>query len=56
MFGAAGGNPYGATYASNGLGTPLEASLAAARHQGARLARYAQVVRSVREGGVPAAA
>lgn len=43
----AGGNPYGAAYASGGRGAELDAALAAARHQGARLARYAHVIRSV---------
>ena len=41
---AAGGNPYGAAYASNGTGGSLAAALAAARHQGHRLARYAAAI------------
>lgn len=44
----AGGNPYGASYASNGRGADLAAVLYAARLQGARLARYAQAVRALR--------
>jgi NAD(P)H dehydrogenase (quinone) len=46
---AAGGNPYGAAYASNGRGAELAHVLAAARHQGARLARYALAIRGLRE-------
>jgi NAD(P)H dehydrogenase (quinone) len=41
----AGGNPYGTAHAS-GDGLPGEAALAAARHQGARLARVAAALRS----------
>lgn len=44
----AGGNPYGATYASNGSGAALDAALAAATHQGMRLARYAAAIARVR--------
>lgn len=46
----AGGNPYGASYASRGGGADLSSVLQAARHQGARLARYARVVRALRSG------
>jgi NAD(P)H dehydrogenase (quinone) len=45
---AAGGNPYGATYASNGRGAGIRLALAAARHQGARLARYAEATVELR--------
>lgn len=39
----AGGNPYGASYPSAGAATGVaDAALAAARHQGARLAEFAQ--------------
>ena len=44
----AGGNPYGATYASNGMGASLVLALDAARYQGTRLARYAAAVSGVR--------
>ncbi len=44
----AGGNPYGAAYASKARGAELAAVLRAARHQGARLARYADAIRLVR--------
>ena len=44
----AGGNPYGASYASNGRGADLAAVLRAARFQGARLARYARAVKTLR--------
>src|ERR687895_1036274 len=47
-FTAAGGNPYGVAHAS-GEGGPDEDALAAARHQGERLARNAQLPRA----GVP---
>ena len=40
---AAGGNPYGTAHPSSG-GPPEEAALAAARHQGARLARVAALL------------
>lgn len=45
---AAGGNPYGAAYASKGHGADLASVLRAARHQGARLARYAKAIRALR--------
>jgi NAD(P)H dehydrogenase (quinone) len=48
-FSAAGGNPYGTAHPS-GDGGPGEDALAAARHQGARLARIAVLLRA----GVPA--
>ena len=41
--GAAGGNPYGTSHASGG-GAPGENALAAARHQGQRLARIAALL------------
>jgi NAD(P)H dehydrogenase (quinone) len=44
----AGGNPYGAAYASKGHGAQLVHVLEAARHQGARLARYAGAIRTLR--------
>lgn len=45
---AAGGNPYGTSF-TDGQGAPLpEATLRAARHQGARMATWAQAVRRVR--------
>jgi NAD(P)H dehydrogenase (quinone) len=44
-FTAAGGNPYGVAHAS-GEGAPGEDALAAARHQGERLARIAQLLRA----------
>lgn len=44
----AGGNPYGASYASKGRGADLPSVLEAARYQGARLARYAHVIRALR--------
>jgi NAD(P)H dehydrogenase (quinone) len=47
----AGGNPYGAAYASRGRGAHLQAVLEAARYQGARLARYADAIRSLRLDG-----
>jgi NAD(P)H dehydrogenase (quinone) len=43
--GAAGGNPYGTAHPSGG-GPPQQAALEAARHQGARLARVAALLRS----------
>lgn len=45
---AAGGNPYGTSYASNGRGAELSRALAAAQHQGARLAEYAAVIAELR--------
>lgn len=45
---AAGGNPYGASYVSKGRGADLDAVLDAARHQGARLARYARAIQTLR--------
>jgi NAD(P)H dehydrogenase (quinone) len=42
-FTAAGGNPYGVAHAA-GEGAPGQTALAAARHQGARLARIAQLL------------
>lgn len=47
---AAGGNPYGTAHASGG-GAPGEEALAAARHQGRRLATYAAAIRDVRTAG-----
>jgi NAD(P)H dehydrogenase (quinone) len=44
-FTTAGGNPYGVAHAS-GEGAPGEEALAAARHQGDRLARIAQLLRT----------
>jgi NAD(P)H dehydrogenase (quinone) len=44
-FTAAGGNPYGTAHAS-GQGAPDEDALAAARHQGERLARVAALLRA----------
>jgi NAD(P)H dehydrogenase (quinone) len=44
-FTAAGGNPYGVAHASGG-GPPGDDVLAAARHQGERLARIAQLLRA----------
>lgn len=41
--GEAGGNPYGAAYSSSG-DRPKDSVLAAARHQGRRLAHYAAVI------------
>ena len=51
LFSAAGGNPYGTAHAS-GSGLPGEDALAAARQQGERLARIADLLR----GGVSALA
>lgn len=45
---AAGGNPYGTTYASDRRGADIELALAAARHQGSRLARYALAIAALR--------
>jgi NAD(P)H dehydrogenase (quinone) len=45
--GEAGGNPYGTAFPS-GSGRPTEAVLAAARHQGRRLATYAELLSSAR--------
>ncbi len=50
-IGAAGGNPYGASYASDGNGADIELVLAAARHQGARLAQYAAAIADLRASG-----
>lgn len=47
-MGAAGGNPYGTTYASDGRGADINLALAAARHQGRRLAQYASVIAELR--------
>ena len=45
---AAGGNPYGSSF-TDGQGSPLsEATLQAARHQGARTAKWAAAVRRIR--------
>lgn len=44
----AGGNPYGAAYASKGGGAELATVLRAAHHQGARLARFAKALHTVR--------
>ncbi|WP_341250129.1 NAD(P)H:quinone oxidoreductase [Euzebya pacifica] len=49
---AAGGNPYGTTHVSGGGAADLDAVLAAARHQGARLARVAAVLRQLRRPAV----
>lgn len=48
----AGGNPYGTTHVSGGGAADLDAVLAAARHQGARLARVAAVLRQLRQPAV----
>jgi len=50
---AAGGNPYGASYTSGNRlpGHPTEEALAAARAQGARLARFAAVIRAAHAAG-----
>lgn len=45
---AAGGNPYGTSYASDRRGADLELALSAARHQGKRLARYALAIAGLR--------
>lgn len=45
---AAGGNPYGTSYAANGKSVDLEWVLPAARHQGARLAAYATAIARLR--------
>ncbi|HSJ27831.1 MAG TPA: NAD(P)H:quinone oxidoreductase [Acidimicrobiia bacterium] len=45
---AAGGNPYGTTYASDGRGADIQLALAAARQQGARLALYASAIARLR--------
>ncbi len=42
-----GGNPYGTAHPSN-TGAPSEATLEAARYQGARLARFAACMRQIR--------
>jgi NAD(P)H dehydrogenase (quinone) len=47
-IGAAGGNPYGASFVSKGNGADLTSVLWAAHYQGARLARYARAVRVLR--------
>lgn len=47
---AAGGSPYGALYASKGRGADIEQALAAAQHQGERLARYAAAITGFRTG------
>jgi NAD(P)H dehydrogenase (quinone) len=47
---AAGGNPYGSSYTSGRtVGSPDTNTLAVARYQGQRLARYAAVIASARE-------
>lgn len=48
---AAGGNPYGTTYASNRRGADLALALAAARHQGSRLAQFTAAIAPVRADG-----
>jgi NAD(P)H dehydrogenase (quinone) len=49
---AAGGNPYGTSYTSgHRVSGPDEAALAAAQHQGRRLAQYAAVVGAARRDG-----
>jgi NAD(P)H dehydrogenase (quinone) len=50
---ASGGNPYGASYTSGdrAAGHPTENAVAAARAQGARLARYAAVLAAARAAG-----
>jgi NAD(P)H dehydrogenase (quinone) len=45
---AAGGNPYGTTYASDGRGADIQLALAAARQQGSRLALYASAIARLR--------
>ncbi|MEX2423346.1 MAG: NAD(P)H:quinone oxidoreductase [Acidimicrobiia bacterium] len=45
---AAGGNPYGTSYSSNGRGAEIGLALAAARHQGRRLAQYAVATAGLR--------
>lgn len=45
---AAGGNPYGTTYASDRRGADIQLALAAARHQGKRLAQYAVAIAGLR--------
>ena len=48
----AGGNPYGASFASgHSVGGPDERALAVARYQGKRLASYAQVIGAARREG-----
>jgi NAD(P)H dehydrogenase (quinone) len=50
---AAGGNPYGASFTSGHTVTgPDDQSLAVARYQGKRLARYASIVADARRRGV----
>jgi NAD(P)H dehydrogenase (quinone) len=53
---AAGGNPYGTSFAAGGgEGVPDEAALEAARIQGRRLAEYARLIAPLRDGaGAPA--
>lgn len=53
-IGEAGGNPYGAAYPS-GSGRPTEAVLAAARHQGRRLAHFTGRLAGTPAPEVPAA-
>jgi NAD(P)H dehydrogenase (quinone) len=50
---ASGGNPYGASYTSGERlpGRPTDDALAAARAQGARLARYAKVIAAAHAAG-----
>jgi NAD(P)H dehydrogenase (quinone) len=49
----AGGNPYGASFTSGNIVTgPDEASIAVARYQGQRLARYASIVAEAHRRGV----
>lgn len=51
----AGGNPYGTTYASNGMGVSMERARRAASHQGARLAQWTAVAaRALKSGKVAA--
>ena len=54
---AAGGNPYGASFASGGTDSVADSALAAARHQGARLAEFAgRILSREDEDDVPAEA
>lgn len=48
---SAGGNPYGTSHASGGASDPLpDDVVAAAKHQGARLAQVARLLQPLREG------
>lgn len=48
VMAAAGGNPYGTTYASDRRGADIQLALAAARHQGRRLTQYAVAIAGLR--------